>query len=346
MDIKNIGVLSALGAAFLFGVSTPLAKLLLSDINPWLLAALLYLGSGVGLSIYRFLTKASPVHLAKDEIPWLIGTIVSGGVIAPVLLMLGLSHLPATNVSLLLNMEAVLTAVLAWCVFKENVDKRIFIGMISIVVGALILSWSGDFSFSHASASWLVLAACLAWAIDNNLTRKVSLTDATWIASIKGLSAGIVNLLLAMSVKTTFPTMLNSIGAMLVGFFAYGISLTLFVIGLRHLGTARTGAYFSIAPFIGALIAVVLGEPITLSLLIAGALMAFGVWLHLTEKHEHLHTHQELYHDHEHIHDEHHQHDHDYPVAEGVRHRHFHKHEVLQHTHAHYPDIHHQHDHK
>lgn len=346
MDIKNIGVLSALGAAFLFGASTPLAKLLLSDINPWLLAALLYLGSGVGLSIYRFLTKASPVHLAKDEIPWLIGAIVSGGVIAPVLLMLGLTHLPATNASLLLNMEAVLTAVLAWCVFKENVDKRIFIGMISIVVGALILSWSGDFSFSHASASWLVLAACLAWAIDNNLTRKVSLTDATWIASIKGLSAGIVNLLLAMSVKTTFPTMLNSIGAMLVGFFAYGISLTLFVIGLRHLGTARTGAYFSIAPFIGALIAVVLGEPITLSLLIAGALMAFGVWLHLTEKHEHLHTHQELYHDHEHIHDEHHQHDHDYPVAEGVRHRHFHKHEVLQHTHAHYPDIHHQHDHK
>lgn len=345
MDIKNIGVLSALGAAFLFGASTPLAKLLLSDINPWLLASLLYLGSGLGLSIYRFLTKASPVHLAKDEIPWLIGTIVSGGVIAPVLLMLGLTHLPAANVSLLLNMEAVLTAVLAWCVFKENVDKRIFIGMVSIVIGALILSWSGNFSFSHASASWLVLAACLAWAIDNNLTRKVSLTDATWIASVKGLSAGIVNLLLAMSVKTTFPTMLNSIGAMLVGFFAYGISLTLFVIGLRHLGTARTGAYFSIAPFIGALIAVVLGEPITLSLLIAGALMAFGVWLHLTEKHEHLHTHQELYHDHEHIHDEHHQHDHDYPVAEGIRHRHYHKHEVLQHTHAHYPDIHHQHKH-
>ena len=346
MDIKNIGVLSALSAAFLFGISTPLAKLLLVDINPLLLAALLYLGSGIGLSIYRFISKAPPINISKNEIPWFVGAVISGGIIAPVLLMFGLMHLPATNVSLLLNMEAVLTAILAWCVFKENVDKRIFIGMVAIVLGAVVLSWSNDFSFSNTSASWLVLAACLAWAIDNNLTRKVSLTDATWIASIKGLSAGVVNLLLALYMNVSFPPILNSMGAMLVGFFAYGISLTLFVVGLRHLGTARTGAYFSIAPFIGTFIAVLFGEPITLSLLISGILMAFGVWLHLTEKHEHEHIHSAMYHDHEHIHDEHHQHDHDEPIANGVRHRHFHKHEVMKHKHAHYPDIHHQHDHE
>lgn len=345
LDIKNVGVLSALGAALLFGAGTPLAKLLLDHINPWLLAALLYLGSGLGLSIYRIITHAPPVHIAKHEISWLAGAIISGGIIAPVLLMLGLSHLPASNVALLLNMEVVLTALLAWYVFKENVDRHIFIGMAAIVAGAVILSWSGRFDFSHASASWLVLAACLAWAIDNNLTRKVSLTDATWLAAIKGLVAGFVNLLLAIFIGIKLPPLFNSMGAMLVGFFAYGVSLSLFVVGLRHLGTARTGAYFSIAPFIGALIAIFLGEPLTPAFLLAGSLMGLGIWLHLTEKHEHLHDHEELSHDHEHIHDEHHQHEHDFPVAAGVRHKHYHKHAALQHRHVHYPDIHHQHKH-
>lgn len=346
IEIKNIGILSAFASAFLFGASTPFAKLLLTGIHPWLLASLLYLGSGLGLTLYRKIIQAPMITLNKREIFWFAGAILSGGVIAPVLLMLGLVRMPASSASLLLNAESVFTAVLAWLVFKENVDRRLLIGMLAIVMGAIFLSWSKEAFFSSISSFLLVLAACFAWGVDNNLTRKVSLNDATWIASVKGLVAGLVNFLLAITFyQVTFPPMGQVVGTMMIGFFAYGLSLTLFVVGLRHLGTARTGAYFSIAPFVGAVIAVLMGEAITVPLLIAGVLMGFGVWLHLTEKHEHIHRHEALEHEHEHIHDEHHQHSHDYPVAAGVKHCHRHQHQLLEHSHPHYPDIHHQHKH-
>jgi drug/metabolite transporter (DMT)-like permease len=185
----------------------------------------------------------------------------------------------------------------------------------------------------------------LAWGIDNNLTRKVSLTNATWIASVKGLVAGLVNLVLAVALGAKLPPLPNMLGAMLVGLFAYGVSLALFVNGLRHLGTARTSAYFSVAPFLGALLAVGMGEPVTLPLLLAGVLMALGVGLHLTERHEHAHTHDALEHQHEHVHDEHHQHAHDGAVAPGAKHSHWHRHEPAIHSHAHFPDVHHRHGH-
>lgn len=346
IDIQHMGVLYALGSAFLFGAGTPLAKLLLNNVSPWLLAGLLYLGSGIGLSLYRLISKAKPVRLRKSEIPWFLGAILAGGVIGPVCLMFGLSGMPASGASLLLNAEGVFTALLAWFAFKENVDKRVFMGMLAIVAGALFLSWSGEAQFAGLSSFLLILGACLAWAVDNNLTRKIALNDASWIAAAKGLVAGVVNLGLAMSLQLTWPPLENIIAAMVVGFFAYGVSLALFVLGLRHLGTARTGAYYSVAPFIGAILAVLMGEPVTVPLLIAGALMALGVWLHLTEKHEHFHIHETLEHDHEHVHDIHHQHSHDFPVAEGTRHKHLHKHEPIAHSHEHYPDAHHQHRHK
>jgi hypothetical protein len=185
----------------------------------------------------------------------------------------------------------------------------------------------------------------LAWALDNNLTRKVSLTDATWIASAKGLVAGSVNLILAFSLGASMPPAANLAGGFVVGLLAYGVSLTLFVLGLRHLGAARTGAYFAIAPFFGALLAVLMGEPVTLPLIMAGALMALGIWLHLTEHHVHEHFHQATVHNHEHVHDEHHQHTHDHPVPTGFKHSHRHRHEPLTHAHPHYPDIHHRHEH-
>lgn len=345
LDIKNTGVLAALGAALLFGAGTPFAKLLLTGVNPWLLAGLLYLGSGLGLMTYRLLTRAPTVRLQPSEVGWFVGAVISGGVVGPVLLMFGLTGMPASGASLLLNAEGVFTALLAWFAFKENVDRRIFFGMLVIVLGAVVLSWSADAQFSGGWAWLSVLGACLAWAVDNNLTRKVSLTDATWIAGVKGLVAGVVNFALAMSFQAQLPTVPLTVAAMLVGLLAYGVSLTLFVIGLRHLGTARTGAYFSVAPFIGALIAVLMGEPVTVPLLLAGALMACGVWLHLTERHEHEHTHEALEHEHEHTHDEHHQHEHDTPVAAGVKHSHPHRHTVMTHSHAHYPDMHHRHGH-
>lgn len=343
--MRQAGVPAALGAALLFGAGTPLAKLLLNTVSPWLLAGLLYLGSGVGLSLYRYFSKAPTVKLPRPEMPWFVGAIVAGGIVGPVLLMLGLTGMPASGASLLLNAEGVFTALLAWFVFKENFDRRIALGMVAIVAGAVVLSWPGE---AHFTGTWPVLAvlgACFAWGLDNNLTRKVSLSDATWIASVKGLAAGSVNLALAFMTGASIPPLPNLAGALVVGFFAYGVSLALFVVSLRHLGTARTGAYFSVAPFMGAMLALALGDTLTVTLVIAGGLMALGMWLHLTERHEHLHRHEVLEHNHEHIHDVHHQHEHDGYVAPGTKHSHPHRHVPLTHFHAHFPDAHHQHRH-
>ena len=340
------GILSALGSALLFGAGTPFAKLLLTHISPWLLAGLLYIGSGLGLTLYRYIIRAPAVHLPAQEKGWFAAAILAGGMIAPVLLMLGLLAMPASGASLLLNMEGVFTALLAWFVFKENFDRRIALGMAFIIAGALVLGWPTEIRFSGIWPALAILGACFAWGLDNNLTRKLSLSDATWIASIKGLIAGSVNLVLAFIVGATLPSLPNIAGAMTVGFFAYGISLTLFVIGLRHLGTARTGAYFSVAPFFGAILAIILGDAITLPLIITGILMAVGISLHLSEHHEHSHHHTEIAHTHEHSHDDaHHQHIHEPSVAANLMHTHQHSHTAIKHKHSHYPDSHHQHSH-
>ncbi|WP_145592606.1 DMT family transporter [Yersinia bercovieri] len=343
--VRQPGVLAALTAAVLFGAGTPLAKQLLNTVSPWLLAGLLYLGSGAGLALYRLLTRAAAVNLPRNELLWFIGAITAGGIVAPVLLMIGLTAMPAAGASLLLNAEGVFTALLAWFAFKENFDRRIALGMMVIVAGAAILSWPGEARFTGLWPTLAILGACFAWGIDNNLTRKVSLTDATWIAAVKGLVAGAVNLSLAFALGATLPPLANLAAALLVGFFAYGVSLALFVIGLRHLGTARTGAYFSIAPFLGAVLAVIMGDTVTLPLILAGLLMAIGIWLHLTEQHEHQHIHDELEHDHVHIHDEHHHHSHDFPIVTGVPHKHRHQHRPITHSHPHFPDAHHRHKH-
>jgi drug/metabolite transporter (DMT)-like permease len=188
--IRQPGVIAAMGAALLFGAGTPLAKLLLSSVSPWLLAGLLYLGSGLGLTLYRRAIHAPAIRLPRQETLWFAGAILAGGMIAPVLLMLGLTHMPASGASLLLNAEGVFTALLAWFAFKENFDRRIALGMAAIVAGAMLLSWPDEVRFSALWPSLAVLGACLAWAIDNNLTRKISLSDATWIASVKGLVSG------------------------------------------------------------------------------------------------------------------------------------------------------------
>lgn len=339
------GVLAALGAALLFGAGTPLAKWLLGSISPWLLAGLLYLGSGLGLLLYRRLVHAPAISLPRQETRWFAGAILSGGIVGPVLLMIGLTGMPASGASLLLNAEGVFTALLAWFAFKENFDRRIALGMCAIVAGAVVLSWTGEVQFARLWPSLAVLGACFAWGIDNNLTRKISLLDATWIASMKGMVSGMVNLILAFFLGASVPALSMLAGALSVGFLAYGVSLALFVVGLRHLGTARTGAYFSVAPFFGALLAVVMGEPITLQLLIAGGLMALGTWLHLTERHEHGHVHEEMMHEHEHCHEEHHQHEHAVSVPSGTKHSHSHTHKPLRHFHSHFPDAHHRHNH-
>ena len=345
----NIGVVAALGAAFLFGAGTPLAKWLLTDTTPWMLAGLCYLGSGSGLMIYRRIISAAPVRLPRADFGWLAGATLSGGAIAPLLLMTGLAGMPAGPASLLLNAEGVLTALLAWAVFREHVGRRVALGMVAIALGAVLLSWPDEIQVLDLWPVLAILGSCLAWAVDNNLTRKISANDASWITAIKGLVAGSVNLLLAFSLGNQLPALPALAGAMGMGFLSYGVSLALYVVGLRHLGTARTGAYFSIAPFVGATLAVMSGETITWQLVAAGILMGAGVWLHLTERHHHEHSHETMSHDHEHIHDEHHQHDHpdqpDLVMTADLRHSHAHRHEALVHSHEHYPDTHHRHGH-
>ncbi|MBU6503634.1 MAG: EamA family transporter [Burkholderiales bacterium] len=341
--------MAALLAAMLFGAGTPLAKLLLEQASPWLLAALLYLGSGLGLLGVRLVRRAMAVNLLRSEWAWLAGAVVSGGMVGPVLLMVGLSGMTAAGASLLLNLEGVLTALLAWFVFKENFDRRIALGMLAIVAGSVVLSWRDTVRLDSVWPAMAVAGACLAWAIDNNLTRKVSLADASFIAMIKGLAAGATNLVLALALGAAWPSVVVVLAAAGLGFASYGASLTLFVVGLRSLGTARTGAYFSIAPFFGAALAIgLLGEVVTVQLVAAGTLMAVGVVLHLTERHEHMHTHAPQAHSHEHEHgtgDEHHDHPHDGPGLVGNRHTHWHEHAPIEHRHAHFPDAHHQHGH-
>jgi drug/metabolite transporter (DMT)-like permease len=345
----NRSVLYALGAAALFGASTPFAKLLTGDMPPVLLAGLLYLGSGLGLTLARFVRDGGlkPSGLPRNDWPWLLGAILFGGVIGPVALMFGLTSTSGATASLLLNLEAVLTAVIAWVVFKENADQRIVLGMLAIVAGGVALGWQTDSSGqSSFMGPVLVAIACMCWAIDNNLTRKVSASDALFIAGIKGLIAGSVNTVLAISMNAAMPNFATLSATMAVGLLGYGISLVLFVLALRGLGTARTGAYFSTAPFIGAAVAFfVFPETTSLAFWIAAVLMAFGVWLHLTEHHAHEHLHEALEHEHEHEHDEHHRHAHEFESRDSSKHIHRHTHAQLKHTHPHYPDVHHRHVH-
>jgi drug/metabolite transporter (DMT)-like permease len=348
---KRPGVASALIAAALFGASTPLAKLLVDDVAPVLLAGLLYVGSGVGLSAWWLLRHLvrhrDEPRLTRRDLPWLAGAIGAGGVVGPVLLMLGLVQLPAANASLLLNLEGVFTALLAWFVFRENFDRRIALGMLLIVAGGVLLSSPTAAGWQASWGSIAVVGACLAWALDNNLTRKISAGDPVQIAGIKGLVAGFVNTGIALAAGETLPQPSTALAAVFVGAFGYGVSLVLFVLALRHLGSARTGAYFSTAPFIGAALSMVLlYETPEAAFWLAAAFMGAGVWLHLAERHEHLHTHEPLAHSHRHSHDAHHQHAHDFPWDGTEPHSHLHEHAPLVHHHAHYPDIHHRHRHE
>ena len=306
----------ALAAAILFGAAAPAAKLLLATMAPQLVAGILYLGAGFGLSAIHFgraalAIPAAEAPLRRADLPWLGAAILFGGIIGPLLLMLGLARTDAASGALLLNLEGLATMAIAWVVFRENVDRRLLWGALAILAGGVTLSWNGR-EMAIGPGALLIAGACLAWGIDNNLTRKLSSANPVRIALIKGLVAG--------------------------------LSLVMFVLALRHLGSARTGAYFSLSPFIGTAIAVfLLGDPVTPTLLLAGGLMALGLWAHLAERHEHEHAHEPLEHEHAHRHDRHHRHNHEGQASEP--HSHSHRHLPTRHSHAHYPDLHHRHSH-
>ncbi len=345
----NASILAALAAAVLFGASTPFAKALLGATPPVLLAGLLYAGSGIGLSLARLVRDRGfrRADLSRAEWPWLLGAIIAGGLLGPALLMYGLERTSAADASLLLNLEAMLTALVAWVVFRENADRRVVLGMALIVAGGVVLAWPTERAGTTSLIGALSVAgACACWAVDNNLTRKVSASDPVFIAATKGLAAGSTNVILAIFLGARPPAPVLTAAALGVGLVGYGVSLVLFVIALRGLGSARTGAYFSTAPFVGSAIAIIMfGEPVSWPFWVAAALMAAGVWLHLTEVHEHEHAHEALTHAHAHRHDAHHQHAHNFDWDGREPHTHEHSHEPLVHRHHHYPDVHHRHGH-
>jgi drug/metabolite transporter (DMT)-like permease len=354
-----IPVLQAILAAVLFGSSAPLSKILLNDLQPITLAGLLYLGSGLFAILFSIVRKPiRNVHgqsvqteagLRKPDLPWLAGAIMAGGILGPILLLVGLQRTPASTAALLLNFESVATVIVAAFVFKEAIGKRIWWAIGLIAIASIILSWNASDQWGISLGAFAVLGACLMWGIDNNLTCNISAKDPMAIVMVKGFVAGGFSLALSLLLGYAVPGVETISIALLVGSLCYGASISLFVLALRNLGAARTGTLFATAPFVGVLLSFLfLREILTLQFLLSLPLMLLGTWFLLTEDHGHAHTHERLLHEHCHQHnDQHHEHNHiddqlaPYPVEE---HSHWHRHDN-NHSHDHVPDIHHRHDH-
>jgi drug/metabolite transporter (DMT)-like permease len=346
-------IFQALLAAVLFGASAPLSKLLLGEIDPIPLAACLYLGSGIGSWLLFAIQRAgsrgqqTEARLSRADLPWLVGAILAGGVGAPILLLLGLEQTPASTASLLLNFECVATTLIAVLAFKEAVDKRILWAVGVITLASILLSWTGG-TWGFSLGALGVLGACLLWGLDNNFTRQISAKNPLVIVGVKGLGAGVFSLVLSIILGKPLPAV-GFLGlALLVGAVCYGVSIQLFILALRNLGAARTGALFGIAPFVGTILSLlILRETPQILFWAALPVMLLGAWLMLTENHLHQHAHEDLEHAHAHNHpDEHHKHTH--PAGESLlngKHAHTHSHTDWQHAHPHAPDLHHRHAH-
>lgn len=348
---RIIPVVQALLAAFLFGASAPLSKLLLGETSPVLLAALLYLGSGFGLLCVKLMEKTvqyeqKEARLARSDWPWLVGAILAGGVIAPIMLMISLRHAPAATASLLLNFEGVATTLIAAIVFKEAIGRRAWwaIGLITLASILLSTNFTKQWGFSLSALG--ILAACVMWGVDNNLTRNISAKDPLVIVTVKGLAAGLVSLIIAVALGNTFPSPGVILLALLLGSLSYGLSIFLFVHAMRGLGAGRTSALFGTAPLAGILLSFLIFREIPgIFFFIALLVIASGAYILLREDHDHVHVHENIVHEHRHTHnDGHHVHEH---VVESARqsHSHVHAHDNMEHAHDHAPDIHHRHSH-
>ncbi len=345
------GAAFGLGAAILFGLSAPLAKALLPQSGPLMLAGLLYLGAGIGLSA---MLAGGPGHRAADrearvrraDLPLLAGIIAAGGVAGPILMMFGLTRLSAVAGSLLLNLEGIFTILIAVTLFGEHLGIRELAASLLVIAGAAALGLGGGQMGGDFWGVAAIAAACLCWGLDNNLTQRLSIRDPIEIVRIKALAAGTVTLIIALVAGAALPRTAILAAALLLGLFSYGASIVMDVYALRYLGAAREAAFFATAPFVGALAAMpLLGERFTAGDLAAAAAMAAGVAVMLREHHDHLHVHGVLEHEHSHVHDAHHQHEHPPGMLVTEPHSHPHRHERLEHQHPHVSDLHHRHRH-
>ena len=351
MDFKTTNkfpILLAILAAVCYGVSSPAAKLLLKELSPVFMASLLYLGAGVGMFTVRTVTNIKKREnkeavITKKELPFMVGMIILD-IAAPVLFMLGLTMTTPATVSLLNNFEIVATSVIALAIFKESIGKRLWTAISLIILSSILLSVEDLSSFSLSIGAIFALLACVCWGFENNCTRMLSLKDPLQIVIIKGLGSGIGSLLIAFFTKSLSANAIYICFALLLGFFAYGLSIYFYILAQRELGAARTSAYYAIAPFIGVGLSFVLfRQNITGTFILALAIMIFGTYFAAFENHEHIHNHERIEHEHRHNHtDGHHNHSHDFPVKD---HSHKHTHEALTHEHSHTPDMHHVHTH-
>jgi drug/metabolite transporter (DMT)-like permease len=353
MPSRFYPALQALLAAVLFGASAPLSKLLLGEVQPIPLAAFLYLGSGAGAFLMLFIQQIRSkgriveAQLSRGDLPWLAGALLAGGVGAPIILLMGLQRTPAPTASLLLNFEGVATTLLAVSFFKESIDRRIGWAIGLVTLASILLTWTGG-NWGVSLGALGIIGACVLWGLDNNFTRHISAKNPLVIVGIKGLGAGAFSLVLCLLVKQQIPGSRIILLAMLLGSISYGVSIQLFILAMRHMGAARTSTLFGIAPFVGAILSLVLLGDIPQALFwVALPVMVGGAWLMLSETHAHHHIHEVLEHNHRHSHpDEHHIHhgSEGVPLVNGS-HTHPHRHDALEHDHAHAPDLHHRHGH-
>ena len=348
------GAAFGLGAAFLFGISTPLAKMLLQESHPLLIAGLLYLGAGLGLFAFEFFRGSSTRNIEPrretplrfEDLGLIFGILVTGGILGPVLMLYGLQRLSAVPASLLLNLEAPLTVLLAVTFFGEHLGRREAVAIFLIVTGAGVLGYSPGAMEADWVGAGAIAVACLCWAIDNNLTQRLSLRDPITIVRFKTLTAGTCTLALAIVFGQKLPSPSILMYALALGFVSYGVSVVLDTYALRMLGAAREAAYFATAPFIGAVTSIpLLGERWHSADVWASGIMGVGVLLLLSEHHSHVHIHEEMEHDHSHVHSDHHDHQNDEHVNTGEPHAHLHRHLPLAHDHPHLPELHHRHRH-
>jgi drug/metabolite transporter (DMT)-like permease len=348
MRANNTGyIFQALLAALFFGASAPISKLLLGDVPPVLMAAFLYLGSGIGISLTRIIQRISSnereAGIKSPDIKWLAGAIISGGIAAPIILMISLKNTPASTASLLLNFECVATTLIAMLIFKEAISRRAWIAIAVITLASILLSTNFGNSWGMSLGAFGVILACVLWGLDNNFTRNISAKDPLTIVAWKGLISGTFSLLLGFLLGQQLPALTSILSILLLGFLSYGLSTMLFIYSMRGLGAARTSALYGTAPLAGVLLSIIIfGELPSLLFIIAAIIMLGGALLLINEEHAHSHVHTVLFHEHSHRHDDHaHKHD----EVDGV-HSHEHEHPAEEHEHRHMPDIHHRHGHE
>jgi drug/metabolite transporter (DMT)-like permease len=346
-------MMQALLAAVLFGASAPLAKLLLGEVEPISLAAFLYLGSGIGVLLFKTIRRSrtpdaeGEAQIKRTDWGWLAGSVFAGGVAAPIVLLFSLRSTPASTGSLLLNFEGVATTLIAALVFKESMSRPAVWAILCVTAASILLSWDVSSQWGISLGALGILSACVLWGIDNNLTRNISAKDPLSIVLVKGLGAGSFSLVLTLILGNSLPRLTIVLGAMLLGSISYGLSIVLFIRAMRGLGAARTSALFGMAPLAGVVLSfLLLRETPNLLFLIALPLMIVAAILLLREQHSHRHVHEAVTHEHRHRHDDgHHNHDHSEMVSRSLTHSHSHTHEPLEHEHLHLPDTHHRHAH-